>query len=89
MIKAGEKVTFVVARQSGCAFHCSTREGVMVGYGSDYCTVKGKNGKLILVRTDSVRLLNQKNALTEALLGKSGGVEQQLQPDNAPSAVAG
>lgn len=82
MIQAGEKITFITTRKVGRSFHCSSRDGVMVEYGENYSKVKAKNGKIIFVHTDSVRLQGQKNALTEALFGISGGDEQQVPPDN-------
>jgi hypothetical protein len=75
MIQAGEKITFITTRKVGRSFHCSARDGVMVEYGDNYSKVKAKNGKIIFARTDSIRQQGHKNALTEALLGVSGGVE--------------
>lgn len=64
----GDKVSFVVTRMTERSISYVVKEGVLVKYGKDYSELKMKNGNIIVVRTNTIRIQGQKNALTESLL---------------------
>lgn len=66
-MSVGDKVSFVVIRRPGRSISCTVKEGVLVKHGEEYSEVKTKNGDVIVVRSNTIRIQGQKNALTEAL----------------------
>jgi len=68
MIDPGSKVTFVRTKKSGSSFKMTVYEGKMIEYGTMFCRIGLKNGRVGWVQTDCVRKIGDPNALTEAVL---------------------
>tara|TARA_B100000700_G_scaffold42239_1_gene43240 strand:+ start:838 stop:1065 length:228 start_codon:yes stop_codon:yes gene_type:complete len=67
--QSGDEVSYVVIRQTGRGMSISAREGKVVEISGGLAIVKARNGKQVAVRTDSLRAVDQPNALTEAMTG--------------------
>jgi len=68
MIEPGTEVTFVGTKKVGRSYKITAYEGKMIEFGKMFSRVAMKNGRKVMVQTNTVRQLGQMNALTEAVL---------------------
>ena len=63
----GDKITFTIRRVTSRSIMFSVKEGVLVQWGEEYSKVKS-GGKIFSVRSEGIRPIGQRNALTAFLI---------------------
>jgi len=69
-MQAGDKVKWVVTKRGVRTIDFSTRYGTVLEISGDYARVKLRNNHVRRVALRSLRLENERGALTEMLMGK-------------------
>ena len=69
----GQKVTFIVVRQTGRTITFRSRNGRVHELKGDNAIIKSANGTLHAVLLADLRAVGERNALTDAVLSGFGG----------------
>lgn len=64
-MQTGDRITWMELTRKGSGFRLSSKQGTISGFGEIKCDVKLRNGRIVTVETQELRLEGQETALTQ------------------------